>query len=77
MINYQVDNYARAKGLDPERITPSQRLTLKEEMIKEHYPGNNLRYTVTLVVECTLVYSAEFPSAQVERGKVWNDQKHS
>ena len=45
MINYQVDNYARAKGLDPERITPSQRLTLKEEMIKEHYPGNNLRYT--------------------------------
>ena len=45
VINYQVDNYATAKGLDPESITPSQRLTLKEEMIKEQYPGNNLGYT--------------------------------
>ena len=45
MINYQVDKHARAKGIDPDGITPSQRVTLKDEMIKEHYPGYNLRYT--------------------------------
>ena len=36
-----MDVYARAKGIDVQSITVEQRDALRDDMIREHYPGNN------------------------------------
>ena len=41
VLDYQVDVYARAKGIDVQSITVEQRDALRDDMIREHYPGNN------------------------------------
>ena len=42
VLNYQVDRYARTKGIDPERMTADQRVSFMDAMIRENYPGNNV-----------------------------------
>ena len=44
VLKYQVDKYARSMGIDPEGISAEKRDSVKDQMIREHYPGNNLGY---------------------------------
>ena len=41
MLDHQVDRYARTEGIDLEKITAEQRDSVRNEMIKKHYPGKN------------------------------------
>ena len=36
-----MDVYARTKGIDVESITVEQQDALRDEMIRENYPGND------------------------------------
>ena len=42
VLDYQMDKYARSVGIDPERISAEQRYSVMDQMIRDHYPGNNL-----------------------------------
>ena len=42
VLEYQVDKYARSVGIDPDRVSAEQKDSLRDQMIREHYPGNNL-----------------------------------
>ena len=39
VISYQLERHAKSKGINLVEITPEERATLMEDMIKEHYPG--------------------------------------
>ena len=39
VINHQLERFAKTKGINPDQITLEERVTLMEDMIKEHYPG--------------------------------------
>ena len=39
VVNYQMSNYARKMGRDPDAMTATERADIMADMIQKQYPG--------------------------------------
>ena len=43
VLDYQVDRHARTMGIDSERTSEEEKDSIRDYMIRENYPGNNMK----------------------------------